>query len=264
MHALETAIPSLMRQAAEDFILPRFRKLEAGETEEKTPGDLVTIADRESEIFLTEALLKLLPGSRVMGEEAESAHPGAFRDPGDGAVWTVDPLDGTNNFAAGTSPFAVMVGLTVDGESEAGWIYDPLSRRLCHALRGKGAFVDGTRVAAQPSGAPLPIAAISTIFLKPEERAEMERRTAGRLTLVPIPRCAGEQYPRIVSGANDIAVFKRTHAWDHIPGTLFLQEAGGHVARLDGTCYRIDRPGTGMLCASSRPIWDRAAEILFR
>ena len=37
-------------------------------------------------------------------------------------MWTVDPLDGTNNFASGRAPFAVMVGLVVDGTASGGMI----------------------------------------------------------------------------------------------------------------------------------------------
>ena len=76
-----------------------------------------------------------------------------------------------------------------------------------------------------------------------------------------IPRCAAEQYPRLGLGENDVSSFKRTLAWDHAAGVLWLNEAGGKAARLDGSEYRVDEHGKagdykGLVGASSPAIWD--------
>ncbi|MBU3078342.1 inositol monophosphatase family protein [Sphingomonas quercus] len=264
MHRLYEPVAALMRETARDVILPRFRALAADEMEEKTPGDFVTIADRESEARLSEGLVAILSGTRVLGEEATAADPALLEGLGSGAIWIVDPVDGTNNFAEGKTPFAVMIALAVDGLVEAGWILDPVTGRLCHAARGQGAFVDGERISARSTGETLPLAAIALHFLSEEKRANLVRRAEGRLNLVAIPRCAGEQYPRLALGQNDVALFERANPWDHAPGGLFLEEAGGRLARLDGSDYRIDRPGPGLLGAASPEMWERAAEILVR
>ena len=63
-------VEALMREAAATLILPRFRQLATHEIDTKShPGDLVTVADREAEDWLTPKLKELLPGSRVVGEE---------------------------------------------------------------------------------------------------------------------------------------------------------------------------------------------------
>ena len=83
------------------------------------------------------------------------------------------------------------------------------------------------------------------------------------MTLTAIPRCAAEQYPRIVLGINDVALFERTLPWDHAPGALFVEQAGGRVARLDGSAYRLGDRRTGLLAAATPALWDEAAAILF-
>ena len=167
---------------------------------------------------------------------------------GDALCWIIDPLDGTNNFAAGKPPFGVLVALSEGGETVAGWIYDPLSGRFCHAQRGQGAFVNGERIAARTSGAEPPIAAISLVFADPERREALNTHIAPHYSLVDIPRCAAEQWPRLALGINDISVFERTHAWDHAAGVLFLNEAGGKAARPDGSPYRVDEPQPHRAC----------------
>ena len=95
-------VGELIREVAATIVLPRFRHLSSDEIQQKAPGDLVTVADKESERALTSGLTALLPGSRVVGEESVAADPSLIERVGEGgAVWIVDPVDGTNNFAAG-------------------------------------------------------------------------------------------------------------------------------------------------------------------
>ena len=249
-----------MQDAATRAILPRYQSLAAHEVNDKAADDVVTVADHESEEILAEHLARLLPEAAIVGEEAAHADPSLLSKLGDALCWIVDPLDGTNNFAKGKPPFGILVALSEAGDTVAGWIFDPLTGRFCHAARGKGAYISEDRVNARSSGANPAIAAISLVFADPARREALRTHIAPHYTLVDIPRCAAEQYPRLVLGQNDISIFERTHAWDHAAGVLFLNEAGGKAARPDGSPYRVDeadRPG--LLGAASPVLWDELA-----
>ena len=75
MDVLAETVALLMKEAAAEIVMPRFRALAAHEIEEKSPTDLVTIADREAELWLSPRLERLVAGSRVLGEEAAAAAP---------------------------------------------------------------------------------------------------------------------------------------------------------------------------------------------
>lgn len=90
--------------------------------EEKSPGELVTVADREAEAWLTPRLAALVPGSRVVGEEAVEADPSLLEGLEGGVAWLLDPVDGTSNFARGEARFAMMAALLRDGEALAAWM----------------------------------------------------------------------------------------------------------------------------------------------
>jgi len=258
--ALTGAVHTLMREAAERAILPRYQKLAAHEVTEKASDDLVTIADAEAETILIEGLARLLPEAAIVGEEAAHADAAVMDRLGDDLCWIIDPLDGTNNFAVGKPPFGVLVALAQHGETVGGWIYDVLTGRFCHAARGKGAFVNGERVTARTTGQQPPVAAISLLFADAERREALKTHIAPHYTLVDIPRCAAEQYPRLVLGVNDVSIFERTLAWDHGAGVLFLNEAGGKAARPDGSPYRVDRHLEPGLIGAARPaLWDELA-----
>eukprot|EP01037_Dinobryon_pediforme_P016917 gene16917-17105_t len=252
-----------MAHVAQTAILPRYQRLAASEVTAKAADDMVTIADTDAEALLSEALAKILPEAAIVGEEAAHADPAVLDRLGDGLCWIIDPIDGTNNFAAGKPPFGILIALAEQGETVAGWIYDVLSGRLCSAHRGAGAWVNGERIAARTTGANPPIAAISLVFLDPDRRAAMKALVAPHYTLVDIPRCAAEQYPRIVLGVNDVSIFERTLAWDHAAGVLFVNEAGGRAARPDGSAYRVDRHlDPGLIAAATPALFDAMAERL--
>lgn len=115
------AVAAAIFEAAQTEILPRFRSLQAHEIKEKSPGDLVTVADLEAEQTLNRALSELLAGSVLVGEEAVAENPKflqALRT--EPVCWLVDPIDGTINFAHGVPLFDTMVALVIAGETVCG------------------------------------------------------------------------------------------------------------------------------------------------
>lgn len=256
-------VTDLLREAAERAILPRYRRLERHEIAEKTPGEVVTAADGEAEAILSLSLPGLLPGSRVVGEEGCAAEPGLLRDLGQGLVWLLDPLDGTANFAAGKPPFAIMLALLRDGLPLVSWMLDPLSGELWAAEAGGGAWRGDQRLRTDqrvPDAAEMR-GALTSHFMS----AAMQDRIRGSLSAVmPLPKlmCSGAEYPAIALGERQLSLFWRTLPWDHVPGALFLAEAGGHVCRLDGAPYRAISNRDGLIVAHNRGIAEVVLDAL--
>ncbi|GIF19544.1 fructose-1,6-bisphosphatase/inositol monophosphatase family enzyme [Actinoplanes tereljensis] len=259
-------VADLMREVAATIVLPRFRHLAEADIQQKSPGDLVTIADQEAEKALTSGLLALLPGSTVVGEEAVAADPKVLAHVGDsGAVWIVDPVDGTNNFAAGKEPFAIMTALLRDGEPVASWILDVPGDHLTMAEAGSGAYQDGVRVKTRtddPASAALR-GVVGRRYLPPHLR-EIADGNAPKLGVVTEGRhCAGYEYPAVATDLQQFALFWRILPWDHAPGSLIVREAGGTVRHLDGSPYHPTDTERGMLVAANDDIWRTVRDTLF-
>jgi fructose-1,6-bisphosphatase/inositol monophosphatase family enzyme len=261
--SLASHVAALMREIAGQVVMPRYRALAAHEIAEKSPGEVVTCVDRESELRLRDGLTHLGIGARVIGEEACADDPAILDDAGRGLVWLVDPLDGTANFASGNGPFGMMIALVDDGDPVASWMLDPVTGRMCHAERGLGAWIDDRLVRTRASGRVRPVAALATQFMAEPDRIRTHRAAERRFSLEPIPRCAAESYPRLIEGRNDVALFQRILPWDHAPGVLFLTEAGGHAAHWDGRPYRVGSGRAGLLCATNQRMWQSAASATF-
>ncbi|QAY76999.1 inositol monophosphatase [Sphingosinicella sp. BN140058] len=257
-------IGDILRRAAAEAVLPRYRALASHQVEEKSPGELVTIADRDAEAAIARGLDGLVPGARFVGEEACARDPSLLERIDEGDVWIVDPLDGTANFASGDGPFAMMVALLRDGEIVAGCIYEPLTERMAAAEYGGGAFLDGHRLhVSARQGRVEDRRGIISSFMLPEDMiapAAAVRSTVSQVA--PSRRCAGHEYPRVATGEIDFALYWRTIVWDHAPGVLFLNEAGGVARRPDGSPYRPAVGGTGMLLAHNPEIADEVQTLL--
>ena len=123
---MRDTVTNLLQEASNSIILPFFKNLKKEQIETKSsPNDFVTVADRKSEDFLTEALVRLIDQSKVVGEEASSKKQNYFSVLRDEFVWTVDPVDGTKNFIDGNEQFCSMIALLHYGIAVASWVYIP-------------------------------------------------------------------------------------------------------------------------------------------
>ena len=245
-------VAALIRSAEAETIAPRFGTLAADDIAEKSPGDLVTIADRECEALLTESL-RIIDDVPVVGEEAVAADPSALDPLRAGDCWLVDPLDGTKNFAKGWWGYAVMVARVVDGRTVAGWIWIPQRDQMAIACAGEGATINGESIRLRP-GDPDPAtwsAIVRTRYVPEPDRPPVERFRAQVGNPVPGVGCAGVEYVDLVTNGVDLLFYWRTHPWDHAPGSLLATEAGAGALRPDGSGYRPDDDRRGLLVGSS-------------
>lgn len=258
-------VEKIVREVAAEIVLPKFRALTSGEIEEKSPGEIVTVADRASEAALAQRLVALLPQARVVGEEAAAADPSILdRLAGDEPVWVIDPVDGTGNFAAGREPFGIMVALVRAGRPVLGVIYEPVPNTIAVAEEGSGTYVDGvrTRMGTAPVAVGDLRGSVLTRFLPDGPR---ERITAGLSRIgaaLPGHHCAAREYPDLVRGAQNFTLFWRSHPWDHAAGALIVREAGGVIRRFDGSDYVVGDSRTGLLAARDENVFDLVKQTL--
>jgi fructose-1,6-bisphosphatase/inositol monophosphatase family enzyme len=249
-------------------IMPRFGRLAAGDIREKSPGDLVTLADEAAERALEAMLAVILPGAPMIGEEATAKNPRLLDYLAeDGPAWLVDPVDGTGNFAAGQPAFAVMVAFVVERRAVASWLYFPVGGEMLVASAGEGAWLDGQRLTVAPApGNPAELTGtlLAGFHGNPELGRQIARRR-DRVRALRSERCAGWEYRRLAGGDMHFSLFSRLMPWDHAPGVLAHREAGGYAAYLDGAGYRPARIDTdGLLLAPDEKSWKALHDLLLK
>lgn len=259
------AVAALLRRAATEIILPRFRNLEKGDIREKGPGDFVTIADTEAEQMLAPLLRELAPGSVVVGEEAVAGDAAILeRLTGADGVWLIDPVDGTFNFAHGNPAFAVIVAYVERGVVRGGWIHEPVENATIWAVNGEGTW-NGPRRLRLPDMPP-PAQMTGSLSGRTPSGARARDLVEARQAFGPLVhiRCAGRIYTGLARGDIHYAYFSRSRPWDHAAGLLIYGEAGGRGAYLDGAPYTPARPNYPLLMAPDQRRWSELQAVLIQ
>ncbi len=252
-------VGEILREAADTLICPRFRRLDDDAIATKThANDLVTVADLEAEIFLTRELKALLPGSLALGEEAVYQDPSvkAMLDT-DAPVWIIDPVDGTANFARGDTAFGIIVALVKNRRTVAGWIYDPLKRRLFAAEAGEGVWSEGQRLRVTSRGE-RGLCGLSGCISR-----RLAERHREQFCTITQQGSAAHDYMALVDGRLDFRLFRLLNPWDHAAGVLMVEEAGGYVRLLSGPAYTpVFHANDGLLIAPDAETWDEIRSTL--
>jgi fructose-1,6-bisphosphatase/inositol monophosphatase family enzyme len=256
-------IAGILAEAARTEIMPRFKALADGDVRHKTSiFDPVTEADEAAERAISAALRAAFPGALIVGEEATAADPSLLEKLADAPLaFVVDPIDGTRNFVAGLPLFGVMAAAIVDGAVVAGVIHDPVCQDTVWALKNEGAWL--SRDSRPPKrlhvAAPAPLERMEGIagtHYLPEPLRSTVLRNLPRLGSATWLRCAAHEYRMAASGACHVLFYNRLMPWDHAPGWLLHQEAGGYSAHFDGSAYVPAHTTGGLICAPDRASWE--------
>ncbi len=209
---------------AGEMLVGRFRKPVAARF--KRGDSMVSDADHESEALITRQIARAFPGDSILAEE------GGFARGESDWCWTLDALDGTQNFLAGVPLFSVAIAAFHAGVPVMALVHDPMRGESYTALKGRGARRDGSALAVN-AGALTPSSLIAV-------RHRFLRREADRMyDLLPTRkfRCFGSmslELAYVAQGTIDLMLANRPHLWDIAPGGLLVEEAGGVVRGFDG------------------------------
>jgi myo-inositol-1(or 4)-monophosphatase len=189
----------------------------------KGAQDWLTVADGAVEDFLRQRLAVLFPSDAVIGEEGG----GEASD----AVWIIDPIDGTSNFARGDRNWCISIGFLLNGVPEIGIIAAPALDEVYVGRRGRGATMNGQ---------PIRVSGGSDITRAYVELGWSTRIPASRyLATIERGYAAGASIKRsgsgslglchVANGRTDGYGELHINAWDVAAGIVIASEAGAFI-----------------------------------
>ncbi|MBM3739811.1 MAG: inositol monophosphatase [Acidobacteria bacterium] len=199
------------------------------EADAKSDESPVTAADRECERLIVQDLCAQFPEDGVLGEE------GADKPSATGRRWIIDPIDGTRDFMRGNRAWCNLIALEDNGEVVVGVTTFPAVDETYWAVRGGGAFRNGTRIRVSsikdPSKAVLCVNSFNGIQQTPFANKLMEwmrgfwsvRSMGGAVDATLVAAGHAEAWIEVTAKPWDLAVWK-----------ILTEEAGGRFFNFDG------------------------------
>ncbi len=229
--------------------------LRAGRQRKSNVSDFATAADLAAENHLFTALRAARPEDSILGEE------GAFHEGGSGRCWVIDPVDGTFNFASGSSYWCTALALVVpsfkggatadpltDAEVLLGAVYQPEEDKLWLGGSGQAATLNGEAIFVSPA-APLGELAAGT-YIHPswlsDPAAAVPWTSAAELPATLRMLGSGScDLGRVAQGELGVWFQHSAPSWDWLPGKGIVEAAGGDtdVVRVNGLDWYLAGPG---------------------
>ncbi len=224
-------------------------------SELKSDQTPVSEVDLRCEELVRDRIRRRYPEHGIIGEELGSTSEGAD------FVWTIDPIDGTQNLINRIPTFGTILGLLHRGRPVLGWIDHPVLGETLRGGVGLGTWYNGTpvRLADLPGPALTPIDLVATNCLFTFQRGGHEDVLWRILRFHPHVRMYYDVYAHslAVRGAVAVMVEYNLKIWDLSASQALVEGAGGMYRELG----RNERPGEHTLhhAAFGKP---RAVELL--
>lgn len=211
---------------------------------EKDQAGLVTEADRASEEKILAVIKKTFPDHVILAEESGLSTGKLLQNESalsNGAVWMIDPLDGTTNYVHQFPIFCISIGLQVKGELVVAVIDVPILEQRFHAVQGQGAFLNGKKisVSAREGWGDVLLATGFSVSKKSEidQQVEIFRRFLHKTRGIRRAGAAAYDLCLVAQGIADGFWEKNLSPWDTAAGALLVREAGGIVSNFAGEFY---------------------------
>jgi myo-inositol-1(or 4)-monophosphatase len=231
------------------------------EIRDKSYHNPVTTADHAADKYLRETLTKAYPEYGWLSEETLDSKERL----GHSRTWVVDPLDGTKEFIEGVPHFVVSIALVEDGEPIVGILYNPASKELFTATKGKGAFLDGNKIQCSAKKDFKEMVILNSRsetrngLWEPYAKDFKEQRAVGSVAYKLGLTSAAQ--------ADIFASLRPKNEWDICAGHCILREAGGEMVNLEGKSITYNNENTLItpgLIASNTEILDDSINLFMQ
>lgn len=223
----------------------------------KADGSIVTVADREIESALRRRIGEVFPTHAILGEEE-----GLEGDRGV-PMWVLDPIDGTNNFAAGIGVFGTLIALRVNGRTEVAVAAAPALGERYEAARGDGARMNGRPISVSQ------VADLAEATVCFGSYRRMLRHGYGDAIKEILRTCKRDRgfgdfwgHMLVARGAVEAMAEPALSFWDVAPLEVIVEEAGGKMTTFAGNPYPESGEGDRSVISSNGLLHDELASTL--
>lgn len=197
-------------------------------------ANFVTAYDVAVQNYLMENIKKEIPNALFIAEEKDNDNSALDSE----CCFIIDPIDGTTNFIHDYRHSCISVAMVNGGECVLGIIYDPYQNEIFHAIKGKGAYLNGKAICV--SDTPFELAVVlfgSAPYDKPglaDKTFAFTKELFLKTSDIRRSGSAALDLAYLACGRCDIFFEFMLSPWDFAAGQLLVTEAGGVITDARG------------------------------
>lgn len=236
-----------LAQEAGEIMLQHFQIGVTNEVKAHEGNTPVTIADKEINKLVINAVKDRYPEHAVIGEE-ESYHVQGAK-----YKWVCDPIDGTIPYCIGmpTNVFCLSLVDASDGQPVVAVVYDPYMQRKYWAVKGEGAFMNDLPIhvndVSSLADALIGNSGGRSDVIKPAKFKAAVIEACFRPVIVS---CVMYEAMLVASGQIAATIFPGNGAHDAVCAKLIVEESGGKVTDVFGNEQRYDEVLKGAIISN--------------
>ncbi len=197
----------------------------------------VTVADRETEQVIRDAIASSFPGHAIFGEE--HGVEGAL----DGPAWIIDPIDGTRSFITGSPLFGMLIGYLEAGVPQLGLVQMPALNETFVGTVDNAATCNGQTIRCRQTDR----LDAAMVYINEAERLYADNPDLfARLCNTGVTRrMAYDCYPHamVAAGRIDAVVDIGLEPYDYLPLVALVEAAGGLITDWNGEPLTLNSDG---------------------
>ena len=204
----------------------------------------LTAADTKVNALVIERIRTEFPEHSFLGEEGTQASESEY-------VWVFDPIDGTVPYMRGIPTNVFSLALVKDGIPILGVVYDPYMKRLYHAVKDGGAFMNDKPIHTSTR------TDLSHTYIETDHHkgfTDLSILTRLMANDVRFLSYSSTVYGSalVASGQTEGVIFPGRKPWDAAAAKILIEEAGGTTSDITGNGQRYDRDLNGFIAGCTK------------
>jgi len=250
-------IKTLIRKAGQKVLEARDRNLEVL-SKEGDSRNLVTNVDLEVNTFITERINTEFPNELIYSEETKDKVNET------GSFWSIDPIDGTSNFARSIPHYAVVISWMENGEPTMGAIYNPATNELFSFDKSKGTFLNDKSIKVSNVDVLKDSYVLLHIGRKEDIREwgiNLERAFIKGAKKNTNLGSSALDLAFLASGRVEVVIYGTMTTMDIACATALIRAAGGEVYSIDGTPVKFLTTPQQIIATSNKALFEEISKL---
>jgi myo-inositol-1(or 4)-monophosphatase len=225
------------------------------------PRDEITKVDLDINNLLIKKIQDTFPEHKVSSEEGTS-----FGDKENKYEWTLDPIDGTSNFARGIPHFATCVSLLENGVPIVGAVYNPVTDELFSFEKEKGSFLNEKEIHASSITDTKETQVLFHLGGRREDLWDWGMATK-RSLLEPTKKMqsfgsSALDLCFLASGRSEIVIYTTMTTYDVAGAIGMVRIAGGEVHTIDGEPVSLLKESQTVIATANKELFENIQPFL--